>query len=178
MVKRPVARKSFWKRNDLVLASIAGVLLLGAWGALLVRQNSQTADDIAPADANVMTVYKRPGCQCCERWVHQLQQAGFSVKVKERDDLDEIRAHFGVPTRYAACHTAVLRGYVIEGHVPAKDIQRLLLDKPVARGIAVPGMPVGSPGMEGPNPEPYEVLLLHADGTGSVFVRHEPGEHN
>lgn len=153
MVKKPAARKLFWKRNDLLLASIAGVLFLGAWGALLVRQNSPPADT-APAGASVITVYKRPGCQCCERWVHHLQKAGFSVKVEERADLDEIRAHLGVPPSYAACHTAVVRGYVIEGHVPV------------------------SPGMEGPNPQPYEVFLLHPDGTGSVFVRHDPREHD
>lgn len=177
MVKKPTAKKSFWARNGFLLASIAGVLFLGAWGALLVRQNSPPVDT-ASTDANVITVYTRPGCQCCERWVQHLQRAGFSVKVKQRADLDEIRAQLGVPASYSACHTAVARGYVIEGHVPVTDIQRLLNDKPAARGLAVPGMPVGPPGMEGPNPQPYEVFLLHRDGTGSVFVRHDPREHN
>ena len=176
MVKKHIAKKSFWARNSFLLASIAGVLFLSALGALLVRQNSPPVDT-APIGANVITVYKRPGCQCCERWAQHLRKAGFSVKVEQRADLDEIRAHLGIPAGYAACHTAVAHGYVIEGHVPATDIQRLLNDKPAARGLAVSGMPLGSPGMEGPNPQPYKVLLLHADGSGTVFVRHDPREH-
>ena len=175
MVKQPSARKSFWRRNDFRLASIAGVVVLAAWGAMLVRQNSPPADT-APAGADVITVYKRPGCQCCDLWARHLRKAGFKVEVEPRTDLDEIRARrarLGVPASYSACHTAVVRGYVIEGHVPATDIQRLLIEKPVARGLAVPGMPIGSPGMEGRNSQPYEVFLLNQEGPGNLFARHD-----
>lgn len=175
MSKKPSPTKSFWARNALLLTGVAAVLLLA--GVLLLRESARPADT-ARTDANAITVYKRPGCQCCDKWVRHLQQAGFSVTVEPRADLDELRSHLGVPANYAGCHTAVTRGYVIEGHVPAADIQRLLIEHPAARGLAVPGMPVGSPGMEGPNSQPYEVSLLHTDGTANVFVRHDPRQHN
>ncbi|HBT43000.1 MAG TPA: hypothetical protein DEB21_13595, partial [Rhodospirillaceae bacterium] len=89
----------------------------------------------------------------------------------EMEDLTAIKKMTGVPEPLQSCHTAVIDGYVIEGHVPASDVARLLQEKPKARGLAVPGMPVGSPGMEGPNPQPYEVLLFQADGSAAVYSR-------
>lgn len=129
----------------------------------------------AAAGAPLVTVYKSPHCQCCTAWVRHLQEAGFAVKTEHPSDLAAVRTRLGVPDEYAACHTAEVEGYVIEGHVPAADIRRLLTERPAARGLAVPAMPIGSPGMEGPNPEDYRVHLLQADGSASVYA-HYPAE--
>jgi hypothetical protein len=119
--------------------------------------------------ASVVTVYKNEGCGCCELWVKHLQKNGFAVKAQNVQDTGAYRAKFGVPEKVAACHTAVIQGYAIDGHVPARDIKRLLAERPKAKGLAVPGMPVGSPGMESDRPEPYDVLLVKPDGTTTVF---------
>ncbi|MFN3567016.1 MAG: DUF411 domain-containing protein, partial [Burkholderiaceae bacterium] len=95
-------------------------------------------------------VYKSPTCGCCKDWIKHLQAAGFRVKANDVPDTRSMRARFGMPSKFASCHTALVGGYVIEGHVPAREIKRLLRDKPDALGLAVPGMPVGSPGMDGP----------------------------
>ncbi|CAN7330530.1 DUF411 domain-containing protein [Variovorax sp. LjRoot290] len=120
-------------------------------------------------------VYKNPECGCCSAWVDHLKAAGFSVRVTETPDMSSIRRRFGMPERLAGCHTATLEGYVLEGHVPAADIKRLMATKPQAVGLAVPGMPVGSPGMEyGNRREPYKVLLIDRRGRDSVFASY-PG---
>lgn len=115
---------------------------------------------LARAEEPVVLVHKDPNCGCCTGWVQHLRDSGFTMRVEETSDLDSIRARLGVPTELAACHTAEVGDYVVEGHVPAEAIRRLLLDRPNARGIAVPGMPVGSPGMEGGRPQPYTVVLF------------------
>ena len=102
-------------------------------------------------------------------WVQHLQKAGFPTKVLETKDLDAVKTRLGVPDDLAACHTAEVSGYVVEGHVPAAALQRFLADKPNASGLAVPGMPIGSPGMEGGNPEPYEVVLFGPAGRRSYM---------
>ena len=127
----------------------------------------------AAAFAAEMTVYKSPSCGCCGAWVRHMKAHGHTVKTVDMETLDAIKKMTGVPEPLQSCHTAVVNGYVIEGHVPAADVARLLTEKPAARGLAVPGMPVGSPGMEGPNPEPYEVLLFRADGSVAVYARHD-----
>jgi len=127
--------------------------------ALVLRPNALIA-----ADGLVITVHKDPSCGCCSGWVQHLQKAGFVAKVVETRDIDAVKARLGVPDDLAACHTAELSGYIVEGHVPAAALQRLLAEKPKAAGLAVPGMPVGSPGMEGGSPEPYEVVLFGPDG--------------
>jgi hypothetical protein len=114
----------------------------------------------ASAQDQVMTVHKDPSCGCCTEWVKHLQQAGFVTRVTESRDLDRVKTRLGVPPDLAACHSAEIGGYLVEGHVPAEAIKRLLGEKPAATGIAVPGMPVGSPGMEGGRPEMYEVVLF------------------
>jgi len=116
------------------------------------------------AQSTIIRVHKDPSCGCCSGWVRHLESAGFSVAVQEERNLQGIRKHLSVPTDLAACHTAEAGGYVIEGHVPAAAIQRLLKERPVATGVAVPGMPVGSPGMEGGTPERYAVVLFGPDG--------------
>lgn len=116
-------------------------------------------------------VYKNPSCGCCGEWVEHLRSAGFAVEVTETDDTFAVRMRLGMPERFASCHTGVVEGYAIEGHVPAAEIRRLLAAKPEAVGLAVPGMPVGSPGMEyGDNKDPYKVLLVDRKGRESVFA--------
>lgn len=127
----------------------------------------------AMAAAAQITVYKSPYCGCCGAWVDHMKANGHTVKTIEMEDLTGIKKMTGVGDHLQSCHTAVVDGYVIEGHVPAADVTRLLTEKPKARGLAVPGMPVGSPGMEGPNPEAYDVLLFQADGSTAVYARHQ-----
>lgn len=122
--------------------------------------------------APTIVVYKTPTCGCCTKWVDHLKANGFTVMAQNRDDLSPIRAQHGVPRQVLSCHTALVGSYVVEGHVPAADVQKLLREKPAIKGIAVPGMPMGSPGMEGPTAERYDTLAFTADGKTSVFARH------
>lgn len=119
-----------------------------------------------------ITVNKTPYCGCCHKWIEHLQADGFKVSGKDVDDTAPVRASLGMPAKLGSCHTAVINGYVIEGHVPAADIKRLLKEKPKAVGLAVPGMPLGSPGMESANPQPYETLLVMKDGSTKVWAKH------
>ena len=116
------------------------------------------------AQEQVITVHKDPNCGCCSGWVKHLQTAGFTAKTIDTADLDAVKTRLGVPADLAACHTAQIAGYVVEGHVPAVALKRFLAEKPSATGLAVPGMPIGSPGMEGGSPEPYEVVLFEPTG--------------
>ena len=117
-----------------------------------------------------VTVYKTETCGCCGVWVNHLRQSKFSVKVVEVDNTAEYQKKYGVTTALRSCHTATVGGYTIEGHVPASEIQRLLKEKPKAKGLAVPGMPIGSPGMEvGERRDPYAVLLFDAAGKTTVY---------
>lgn len=132
----------------------------------------QTAANVDP-DLPVITVYKSPTCGCCQGWVEHLQHDGFRVEVVEMTDRSGIAQGRGVPRDLGSCHTAVVGDYVVEGHVPAGDIRRLLEEAPDAAGIAVPGMPIGSPGMEqGDRIDPYDVVLIGRDGSRSVFASH------
>ena len=117
----------------------------------------------------LVTVHRDPSCGCCSGWVQHLQKAGFPTKVLDSTDLDAVKTRLGVPDDLAACHTAEVSGYVIEGHVPAIAVKRLLAEKPEAIGLAVPGMPIGSPGMEGGSPEKYEVVLFGPRGRRSYM---------
>jgi hypothetical protein len=123
-----------------------------------------------------MEVWKSPSCGCCKDWIAILQREGFKVQTFDEGN-NAARARFGLPARYGSCHTARIGGYVVEGHVPVREIRRLLAEKPDAIGIAVPGMPVGSPGMDGPEysgrRDPYEVLLVHRDGSSRVYASYK-----
>jgi hypothetical protein len=121
--------------------------------------------------AEAIEVWKSPDCSCCGAWVDRLKAAGFDVKVNNVDDIDAARRRNGVPQALGACHTARAGGYAIEGHVPAADIKRLLKERPKAAGLAVPGMPLGSPGMESPDgrAHAYEVLLFDAKGRSATY---------
>lgn len=119
-----------------------------------------------------LTVYKNPWCGCCEGWVRHMEAAGFTVRREEVEDLEPVRRTAGVPGRLAACHTAVVDGLVVEGHVPAEAVRRLLRERPAGViGIAAPGMPAGSPGMPAPQAETYTLYLFTADGTVRPWKR-------
>jgi hypothetical protein len=122
-----------------------------------------------------MDVWKSPTCGCCTLWIEHMQAHGFVVKVHDVGNT-AARKRLGVDARHGSCHTATVGGYVIEGHVPAADVQRLLRERPVGLGLAVPGMPIGSPGMDGPEyggrRDAYAVLLLQKDGSTTIFNRH------
>ncbi len=126
----------------------------------------------AQPERTTVLVYKTPTCGCCTKWVEHLEANGFKVVAQHRDDLTPLRQQHKVPARVTSCHTALVGPYVVEGHVPAADVKRLLAEKPKVKGIAVPGMPIGSPGMEGPNPQKYNTLAFTEDGQTSVFASH------
>jgi hypothetical protein len=117
-------------------------------------------------------VFKSPYCGCCGKWVEHLKQSGFGVTVRETDNMPAQRKALGMPDKYGSCHTSRVAGYVIEGHVPAADLDRLLATKPKALGLAVPGMPQSAPGMDADKSVPYDTLLVTRDGASSVFARH------
>ncbi|MDJ0851375.1 MAG: DUF411 domain-containing protein [Myxococcota bacterium] len=119
-------------------------------------------------------VYKSPTCGCCGKWIDHLEANGFEVEARDVKHVAPIKRAHGVPVKLASCHTALVEGYVIEGHVPAEDVVRLLAERPAVAGLAVPDMPIGSPGMEGPNPEPYRVFSFDGQGRTEVYSSHAP----
>jgi len=148
---------------------ILGALALIAAGSL--RAGAQTSPAI---QIYAIQIYKDPTCGCCALWVEHLRKAGFKAMVTDVDDIAAIKTKYGVPARVGSCHTGLVGGYVVEGHVPAADVQRLLKERPAIAGIGVPGMPIGSPGMEvaGVKPQPYDVLSFTKAGDIRVFASH------
>jgi len=143
------------------------VLLAGAAALLPVACTEASA-------ALTIKVYKDPTCGCCTAWVDHLKQAGFITTTEARDDMNDIKEQLGVPSDLTSCHTGVIDGYAIEGHVPAADIKRLVTTRAAGKGLAVAGMPINSPGMEIPGEpnEPYTVWLFQADGKRTAFAKH------
>ena len=144
-------------------------LLLAAPALLLMAGCAQAAPPLA------LVVYKTPWCGCCKGWITHMTRAGFKPTVHEVEDLTPIREKHGVPFNLSSCHTGLIGGYAVEGHVPPADVLRLLKERPKAIGLTVPGMPIGSPGMESPNgaTEAYAtLLLLDRSGKTRVFARH------
>jgi hypothetical protein len=127
----------------------------------------------ASAAQPVIEVYKSATCGCCKEWVKHLEANGFEVKAHDVDNPSDYRQKFGIPDQYGSCHSARVQGYALEGHVPAGDIKRLLATQPKAKGLAVPAMPLGSPGMEGPRKDPYDVNLVKDGGKTSVYKHYE-----
>lgn len=139
------------RRSFLTLSASALALPLGSWTVP------------ARADSGVLQVYKTPWCGCCAAWVGHMRAAGLTVQVTELENLETVKRDLGVTPELESCHTGLIDGYVIEGHVPAREVGRLLRERPPAIGLAVPGMPIGSPGMEqGDTREPYRVILFNA----------------
>ncbi len=123
------------------------------------------------AGGTLITVYKSRSCGCCTNWVRHMTAAGFDVKAIDTEDVAAVKAQMGVREQYQSCHTGLVGRYVIEGHVPADLVKQLLTEQPTALGLAVPGMPVGSPGMEQGPPEHFEVMLLARDGSAKVYAK-------
>jgi hypothetical protein len=148
-----------------------------ALGAAFIALGLTTAAARTPrgeegAKKPTITVYKDPSCGCCKRWIEHLVRDGYRVEAKDTLDMTAIKRTLGVPAGLTACHTAIVNGYLIEGHVPAADIDRLLARKPRIAGLAVPGMPMGSPGMESPQAQAYRVLAFEKSGKTTVFASH------
>lgn len=158
------------------------LLTLSLLGAAAACAEAEPADRGASAarveatasDLPTVLVYKTPSCGCCNGWVEHLEAAGFTVDARNVTDLMSVKREAGVPVPMSSCHTALVGGYAVEGHVPADQIKRLLDERPEISGIAVPGMPLGSPGMEGRNPQPYRVLSFGSDGTTGVYAEIDP----
>lgn len=144
---------------------IGGLVVLSA---ILVGGAAFHAQQARPG----VTVYKTATCGCCSLWVEHLRKNGFDVKAVDVEDIQTVKTTYGVPASLGSCHTAVVGNYAIEGHVPADAVQRLLRERPDVAGIAVPGMPIGSPGMEvGDRKDPYSIMSFKRDGTSAVFDR-------
>lgn len=158
-------------RRTIGLTALAFVL-----GACSGTGEAAEQAELAAVDETLPTVlvYKTPTCGCCNGWVEHMRQAGFVVDARDVRDLISVKMDGGVPTQMSSCHTALIDGYVVEGHVPAEQVKRLLEERPEVAGIAVPGMPIGSPGMEGPNPRPYQVYSFTHDGEAAVFADVDP----
>ena len=154
------------KRSWLLAGAIVVAAAIGV--PMLVTADQRGGESLPP-----VTVYKDPNCGCCSLWVQHLERAGFRVTATNTSDMPALRAKLGVPAHVQSCHTAVVGDYVVEGHVPADDVKRMLSTRPDVKGIAVPGMPIGSPGMEQGNVKhQYSVLSFDATGRTSVFAMH------
>lgn len=153
-------------------AALCGIVYMSV-GSVRLQPDLQAAAQQKPAGPMV-EVFKTPTCGCCQNWVEHLRKSGFNVRTTDLNDLTEIKKSRGVPEQVQSCHTAVVGGYVVEGHVPASDIQRMLTEKPAIAGIAVGGMPTGSPGMDFPGvkAQPYNVMSFDKNGATRVFAKH------
>ena len=153
--------------TDMVSRRFALKMSVALAGAAFLTQPLRA---LAASSANQITVWKTPSCGCCHEWVAHLRKSGFEVTTHDVEDTTPVRQKLGLNARFASCHTARLGNYVLEGHVPAKELRRLLREQPKALGLAVPGMPMGSPGMEmGDTRDAYDVLLVMADGSSRVY---------
>ncbi|MCG5548491.1 DUF411 domain-containing protein [Halorhodospira halochloris] len=151
------------------VAGVLGAIGLG-WGLL-----SDSKGDIGEEQ---ITVYKTPSCECCDHWEEHLREAGFDVEsvIAKQQQINQVRYQHGITPELVSCHTGVIEGYAVEGHVPAEDIKSMLEERPDIAGLAVPRMPIGSPGMEVPGaaPEPFDVIAFQEDGQTRVFNHHSP----
>ncbi|MBT3196365.1 MAG: DUF411 domain-containing protein [Gammaproteobacteria bacterium] len=143
-----------------VVGAVAGVSLL-VGGAVISNKSVEAAD---------LVVYKSPSCGCCGAWVEHLKESGLSVEVNNRQDMNQVKSELGIPQHLRSCHTAKAGKYVIEGHVPADLIAKMLKEKPAIKGLTVPGMPMGSPGMEGPRSDPYDILAIQKSGGTQIYA--------
>jgi hypothetical protein len=159
------------------------VLAVGLLNVAAYAQSKTTPAKGTPAKAAAskataakphLSVYKSPTCGCCAKWVEYMEANGFTATVTNMADVTPVKVSNGLPPRLASCHTTLIAGYVIEGHVPVSDIRRLLKEKPAIAGLAAPGMPAGSPGMDVPNSPPYEIIAFDKTGRTSVYSTQTP----
>lgn len=150
--------------KKLTYTLLAGSILVGALSSAAANASSTTVE-----------VYKSATCKCCAKWVDHMRANGFTVNTHDVGN-KEVRERAGISTTLGSCHTALVDGYAIEGHVPAQDIKRFLKERPRAIGLTAPGMPHGSPGMEGARSDPYDVLLINKQGDTTVYSRHLPSD--
>lgn len=187
MSKESMSKKSMSKKFWMTLAgSGVTVAAIGlSWSFFANPSSTQVTTQVPEAVAvndglgeqavfaNEITVFRSPNCGCCGLWMEHLEAAGFQVNDNVTENLEAVKQQYDIPENLATCHTASVAGYVIEGHVPAEDIQRLLAEKPAVAGLAVPGMPIGSPGMEsGGYVEPYTVFSFTEDDNMATFAEH------
>ncbi|MES9844318.1 MAG: DUF411 domain-containing protein [Candidatus Sedimenticola sp. 6PFRAG5] len=151
------------KSQMVIGLALVVLLLIGGLGLLSAQQSSSSTD-------HNIVVYKSPTCGCCKEWVKHLKNNGFSVEVHNQQNVAPIKRELGVPARLQSCHTAKVGDYVIEGHVPADLISKLLVEKPKIKGLAVPGMPMGSPGMEGSRKDDYDIVTFSENGRTSIYA--------
>lgn len=154
----------------LIYASVVIVLAGGAiWYIVDDYYDKQQSQGTTTAE---IVMYKNEGCQCCAKWADYMRARGFAVETVKAQDLYAVKSEQGIPSDMGACHTALVNGYVVEGHVPAEDVKRMLREQPDAAGLVVPGMPASSPGMNTAFNEPYKVFLLKEDGSTKVYAQH------
>lgn len=160
-------------RRQWLASALGGVAALAVTGRAASALAAATG---APPDAPLpaVTVHKDASCSCCEKWIAHMRSSGFTVTVRDEADIDAVKDELGVPAALRSCHTAVVGGYLVEGHVPAADVKRLLRTRARVAGLAVPGMPTGTPGMEipGRRPDRYTVLAFDARGATKSFASH------
>lgn len=148
-------------KNKTILGIIISILIAAA-GSFVVMQNVSAEPE--------MTVYKSPTCGCCGKWITHMEENGLKVNAVDILEMNVVKERYGITRNLASCHTAIIDGYYIEGHVPAADVKRLIAEKTNSKGLTVPGMPVGSPGMEmGDRVDSYQVLSVKSDGSTEVF---------
>ena len=153
------------KRKKLIsILSIFSILAIGLYFGFNLTSQPVIAEDIM--------VYKSPTCGCCKKWVKHLEKEGFNVTTKDMRNMKPIKQQFGVNPQFQSCHTAKIGNYFIEGHVSASDIKRLLKEKPDIKGLSVPGMPMGSPGMEGHRKDKYNVIAIDKNNNATVYSSH------
>lgn len=186
LINRRTGKASGTQRRTMpILLGIGAILLLTGCGgpdekqavkedvSVAIDQNQTTAEQVVSKP--VMQIFKSPTCGCCGEWVDHVEAAGFPTEVTDTNAMGAVKERLGIDANYHSCHTAVIGDYVFEGHIPAHVIERFLKEKPDALGLAVPGMPIGSPGMEmDDRRDPYDVLIIRRDGTGAVY-EHIPG---
>ena len=156
-------------RNTLTTIALAVIASAGIAYGVAAQQKAPAAAAALPK----VTVYKTSSCGCCKLWVDHMNANGFVATVKDMDDVNPIKRQHAIAEPLWSCHTGIVGGYVIEGHVPAADIKRLLKEKPAIAGLSAPGMPQGSPGMEQGTKEPYDVIAFTKDGRSTVFAKHK-----
>jgi hypothetical protein len=149
---------------------IALVVALGVSSGLQAQKPAASKSAAKPAAVDAK-VFLTPTCGCCSKWADHMKAAGFDMQREVTTELEKVPARQRVPEKLRSCHTAVVGKYVIEGHVPADVVQKLLKEAPAVVGLSVPNMPVGSPGMEGPNPQPYPIVAFKADGSVYEYAR-------